>query len=244
MLRTCMSTVRWLRNRSCAISRFVRPTATSRMTSRSRRESPARRVGLGAHPELRGDGLAELGHRLRGGGRQRPGAELARAAVGVAQPLQRELALAGGGQRDAGAQLDLGALERRVELPVQLERARELLGRRDRVALHQRGLGDRRGERGERVRVARGGGDAGERLGAGVRARAVAALRVEGRRPAQPARARSGGRRSRASARARRRSARRPPPRRPPRRRRGRARPSCRWSCCSGPAASRRRATS
>ena len=103
--------------------------------------------------------LAERGDLVRRLGGQRAGAELARAAVGAAQALERRLAVAGGGEHDAGAQLDLRALERDVEAAVDLDRARELLGGGVGVAFEQRRLADRVGERGERVRMARCRGD-------------------------------------------------------------------------------------
>ena len=72
MLPTCRATVRSLRNRSFAISRFDRPRAMSRSTSISRRREAARRTraaGLGSGPfeslEV-GDG-AELGEHRAGG---------------------------------------------------------------------------------------------------------------------------------------------------------------------------------
>ena len=120
---------------------------------------------------------------------QRPGAELARAAVGVGRAAPAP----------ARARRPRRARRRRAARPapartavssvaVQLDRARELLGRRRRVALQQRGLADRV----RRARRARPGGRwrtrcRVERLGAGVRAGAVALLREERGRPAQPA---------------------------------------------------------
>ena len=184
MLRTCMSTVRGLRKSSWAISRFVRPTATRRTTSSSRRDSPAPLgVGRRAAPEPAHDRLAERRHLARRLGGERPGAELARRAVGVAEALERRLALAGGGEGDPGAQLDLGALEREVEAAVQLDRVRELLGRRVGVAVGERRLADRVRERREGVGVPGLGGDPRQRLGAGVRLREVAAPGEERRAP-------------------------------------------------------------
>ena len=57
---------------------------------------------------------------------------------------------------------------------MQLDGPAELVGGGVRVALQQRRLGDRVGQRGERVGVARRGGDARQGLGAGVARRAVA----------------------------------------------------------------------
>ena len=173
MLRTCMSTVRGLRKSSWAISRLVRPTATRRTTSSSRRESRRRRRRPRRAAEPLRDRLAERGDLARRLGGQRPGAELARGPVGVAEALERRLALAGGGQRDAGAQLDLRALERDVEVAVQLDRARELLGGRVGVALEQRDLADRVGERGERV----AGGRSSEAIRVSASAQACAPAR-------------------------------------------------------------------
>ena len=188
MLRTCMSTVRGLRNRSCAISRFVRPTASRRTTSRSRRDRPPPSASAAARaPRRDHDGLAERGDLARHLGGERPRAELAGRAVGVAEALERELALARGGQRDPGAVLDLRALERHVQPAVELDRARELLGRGVGIALQQRDLGDRVRERRERVGVPGLRGDPGQDLGAGVRAVAVALRGEEGRAPADAA---------------------------------------------------------
>ena len=145
-------------------------------------------------------------HLARRLGGQRARAELARGAVGVAQALERELALARGGQRDARAQLDLRALERHVEVAVQLDRAGELLGGGVRVALEQRDLG-------ERMSAASASGwpcpeaIAGQRLGARVRAGAVAAA-AKNAAPSAGRRARSGGRRCAPSGRGSRGSAR------------------------------------
>ena len=120
------------------------------------RQAAAVGVRLGPHAQPRDDGLAERGElvgRRRG---ERSRAELARDPVGVAEALDRELALPGRGERGAGAQLDVGALVGEVEAAVQLDGAGELVGGRRRVALEQRGLADRVGQRGERVGVAGG----------------------------------------------------------------------------------------
>ena len=140
-------------------------------------------AGLLAHPPRhRAAELRDLG---RGLGRQRAGAELARGAVGAAEALERGLAVAHRDQRHARAQLHLRALERDVEATVDLGRARELLGGGRGVAVEQRALADRARERGERVGVAARGGDPAQRLGAHVRAGAVAAAGEEARRPLQ-----------------------------------------------------------
>ena len=114
-----------MRNRSRAISRFVRPTATQpHDLALAARQAGAVGVGLRAHAEPLGDRLAERGDLARRRGGQRPGAELARGAVGARRAARAPtLALAGGGERDAGAQLDLRALERHVEVAVQLDGA-------------------------------------------------------------------------------------------------------------------------
>ena len=85
------------------------------------------------------------------------------------QPLDRGLALPGGGEGDARAELDLRALERDLQARVELGRAADLLGGGVQVALGERRLAERVRERGERVRVARPGRDARERLGPGAR---------------------------------------------------------------------------
>ena len=212
MLRTCMSTVRGLRNSSCAISRFVRPTASRRTTSRSRRDKPPPSASAAARaPEPPHDRLAERGDLARRLGGQRPRAELARRAVGVAEALERRLALARGGQRDPGALLDLRALERHVQARCS-STARESCSAAVSVAVEQRDLGDRVRERRERVGVPGLRRDPRQRLGARVRAVAVAPRGEEGGAPADAARPHSGGRRSPPSARGSRGSAR--PPRR------------------------------
>ena len=155
------------RRRTTSSSRRVRPapsaSAAARLPSRWATDSPssatsrAASAASGRAPSLRAR------------------------AVGVAEPLQRHLALAGRGEGDAGPQLDLRSLVGDVQVAVQLDRARELLGRRLRVAVGQRRLADRLGERGERVGVP------------GRRRRSASAPR---RRRARP-RGRRGGRRSR-----------------------------------------------
>ena len=79
------------------------------------REARAIGVGLGADAEPLGDGLTEPRDLHRRGGRQRACAELAGRAIGATQSLQGDVALARGREHDAGAQLDLRALERHVE---------------------------------------------------------------------------------------------------------------------------------
>jgi hypothetical protein len=110
--------------------------------------------------------LAELGDRCGDLGRERRGGQAAGDAVGLGQPLEAELALAGGGRGDAGPQQDLRAFEGDVEAVVELDRALELLGGERGVALGQRRLAQRVGERREGVRMAGGGGDGRQRLGA------------------------------------------------------------------------------
>ena len=71
-----MSTVRVLSTSRAAISRLVRPCATRRTTSTSRRESPRGLVlGGGAPAEVVGDRRAERGDGRGRLGRQRPGAQ-------------------------------------------------------------------------------------------------------------------------------------------------------------------------
>ena len=155
MLRTCMSTVRVLSTSPAAISRLVRPCATSRTTSTSRRESPAVSCSAAARRPRRSSTEApERRHLRRRLGGQRAGAERDRDPVRLAELVDRGLALADRGQRDGAAHEDLRALERDAQRAVQLGGARELRGGGVRVALGQRGLGDRARQRRERVRVA------------------------------------------------------------------------------------------
>src|SRR3954452_8648587 len=142
MLRTCMSTVRGLRNSSWATSRLVRPTAISRTTSSSRRLSPepsasaaarlpsraltdspsaatsaAASEASGRAPSLRAVRYASPS-RSRAGSRSPP--RLAGGGDAVPEPIQGRLALAAGRERHAGTQLDLGLLEGDVEAAVDL----------------------------------------------------------------------------------------------------------------------------
>ena len=80
----------------------------------------------GAAAEPLGDRLAQRRHLFGGRGGERAGAELGGAAVGVAEPLQRLLALSGGGEGDAGPQFDLRPLVRGRQVAVQLDRAGEV----------------------------------------------------------------------------------------------------------------------
>ena len=96
-----MSTVRLLTKRRVAISRFVRPSATRRSTSSSRRESPPARTL---------DGLAEDLQLLGGAAGERAGAELPRRPVGVVEQIDRGLTLAGGRERHRGPDLGLRSL--------------------------------------------------------------------------------------------------------------------------------------
>ena len=190
MLRTCMSTVRRLRNRSLGDLAVGAPTESRRSTSSSRRERPAPSASAAARtPSRAADRLAEpRDHLARGVGGERPRAELARDAVGAAEVLQR--------QRRARPR-------RRARRPRAARSARARTACRGRgaarrrgvswsaavvrVALQQRRLADRAGERGERVGVARRAmrcGSAPRR----TRARPAVALAGEVRgRPAQPA---------------------------------------------------------
>ena len=98
-----------------------------------------------------------------------------------------QLALARRGQRDAGAQLDLRPLERHVEAAVQLDRAGELIGggvRRRPRAARSRAIACASAASASAWPVA--GRIRGERLGTGVRARAVARGGEVHGRPAQP----------------------------------------------------------
>ena len=181
------------------------------MTSSSRRDRPAG----GARRPRAAERLLERRREQRdlGGGAGGDGAraETAGRPVGLAQALDRLLASPGGGQRDTGAQPDVRPLERDLERGVQLERALELRRGGGGVALRERRLAERVGERGECVAVPGGGRDRGQRLGARA---GPAAGRRGGRRstPRSAApRPRSGGPRCAPSGRARGGSARRPP---------------------------------
>src|SRR6185503_13645740 len=119
----------------------------------------------------------------RGGG-ERAGAELGGAAVGVAEPLQRLLALAGGGEGDPGPQFDLRPLVRGRHVAVQLDRAGEVLGGAGGVAFEQGQLADRLGERRDGVVVAALGGHLPQRRRAELGVLAPSLLGEPARRPA------------------------------------------------------------
>ena len=156
MLRTCMSTVRGDEEEVVGDLAVRAPDGDEpQHLALAAREAGAVGVGLRAHAEPLGDRLAERG---------RPPSPRRRPAAGrrACAPCGRrctsrssaDVALAGRREHDAGAQLDLRALERHVEVAVQLDGAGELVGGGVRVALEQRRLGDRVRERGERVGVA------------------------------------------------------------------------------------------
>ena len=136
-----------------------------------------------AEPAL--DRLAEPRELVGGLGRQRRGAEPAGRAVRLHQPLDRRLALPRRGERDTGAELDLGSLERDLEAGVQLGRAVDLLGGGVGMAFGERRLAERVRQRGQGVRVARRGHDARERLGTGARVVEPAVAGEKARGPAQ-----------------------------------------------------------
>ena len=171
-----MSTVRGLRYSSRAISRLVRPTATSRTTSSSLRDSPDPSASASARrPSRGGDRLAEdrdLARRLH---RQEARPQPARVPVRLVQTLQRGVALARGRERDARPHADLHAVDRDLQRPVDVERPPHLLGGAGRVVLGERDLAHRVGEAGEDVGVPGARGDRGEGLGAAVGAVQVAA---------------------------------------------------------------------
>ena len=192
----------------------------------------------------------ELARRPPASGRR---AEPARAAVGLLEPLQRRLALAGGGERDAGAERDLRALERASRGRLQLQRARELVRRRRprrprASAVSPSACASAASASGWPPAAAIA--ESASRAGAG--AREVAVARRTTSPPCAGPRPRSGGPRCAPSARARRGSARaaarrvagvrprssRAPPRcRRPSRRRRAAPPCCRQRVSSGRAA-------
>jgi hypothetical protein len=104
-------------------------------------------VGGRAPPEPPLDRLAELrqlGGRLSGKWR---GAQAARRDVSLDEPVRGGLALPRCGVRDTCAELDLRAFERDLEARVQLSRTTELLRGRVGMALGQRRLPQRVGER-------------------------------------------------------------------------------------------------
>ena len=101
------------------------------------------------------------------------------------ESLDGRLALAGGREGDPGAELDQGPLERDLEVLVQLGRPRELLRGGVGLIVRQRRLAERVREGGEGVGVARGGGDARQRLGARARLGEVVVAGEEAGRPAQ-----------------------------------------------------------
>ena len=151
--------VRGLRNSSAAISRFVRPTATSRITSSSRRDRPAP-VGSAAarRPRRCSTDSPSLGRLGRGPVCQRPGAELAGEAIGPHWRSIARLTLAGSRQRHARAELDLRSFGGDPE-PAWSSTARRIARWRLRLALGERDLAERVGQRRDRVGVSRRRGD-------------------------------------------------------------------------------------
>ena len=85
-------------------------------------------IGGGTAAEALHHGLTKGRHLARRFGGERPGTELASRAVGVSEALERRLALARRGERDAGAQLDLGAIEGQLDAAQQLHGARTRRG--------------------------------------------------------------------------------------------------------------------
>ena len=190
-----MSTVRGLRTRRSAISRFARPTATRRThlqlaARQARRPRPA---AAARRPSAADDRLAERGDLAGRLGGQRPRAQPAGGAVGLDQALQRRLAVAGGGQRHAGAQLDLRPLERDLQGALDVQGAAELVRRGVGVAGGERGLADGGRECGERLGAPGLGGDPRQGLGAGAGLGARPAPGEVRRRPSGAPRARRGG---------------------------------------------------
>ena len=186
MWRTCMSTVRVLSTSSLATSRFVRPDATKRITSSSRRERPAFSWSAAARrPSRRSTDSPSFATSSAASRGQRRGAEAARRDVRLGEPLGGGLALARRGERHPRAELDLCSLERDLEARVQLGRAAELLRGGVRMALGERRLAECVRERGQGVRVAGPGRDARQRLGARARLAERAVAGEEARSPAK-----------------------------------------------------------
>ena len=99
-------------------------------------------------------------------GGERARTELGRAAVGVAEPLERLLALVGGGEGDPGAQFDLRPLVRDGELRCSSTARERLSAAAVGVAFEQGQLADRLGEGRDGVVVAAVGGHLSQRRGA------------------------------------------------------------------------------
>ena len=187
MLRTCMSTVRVLSTSSLG-DLAVRQALGDEPhhLELAAREARGLVLGGGAAAEVlvRATRRARRPPRRPGGERRAPSPGR---PVGLGQAFERRVALARGGQRDAGAEQDLRALERDARGRRAARRARpNCCGGGVGVALGQRGLAERVGERGERVGVARRRGDRRQRLGAraGV-GRAAPAPASQPGRPAQ-----------------------------------------------------------
>ena len=100
LLRTCMSTVRGLRKSWWAISRFVRPTATRRRISSSRRVRPPCSRSRAARRPRRSSTRSPAASRSAAVRvRERARAELPERVVRTGEPLDPELPLARGDQR-------------------------------------------------------------------------------------------------------------------------------------------------
>jgi hypothetical protein len=91
--------------------------------------------------------LAELGQARGEAADGRLGLEPASGAVGTDEPLHRLLAAAGGDQRGGGTALGLEPLERRADPLQELDRPLELRRRLVGVAVEERRLAERVGER-------------------------------------------------------------------------------------------------
>ena len=125
--RTCMSTVRTDRYSSVAISRFVRPSATRRMTWSCRGVRPA--------AARRSRPLPSSASRRSAGRLERPGAEPAGLQARLAEPFAGLLVAARRPRGRGGAHEQLRAVVRQLDLAVQVDRPLEVLDRGRRVAL-------------------------------------------------------------------------------------------------------------
>ena len=204
MLRTCMSTVRGLRNSSRGdLAVGAADGDQPHDLELAARERAALAVDRPRAPEPLLDGLAEL-RDLGGGPRRRAAGR--RACGRCGRPRTRRSIASSRSPAAASAtpaRCRICARSTGIRsVACSSSGARELLGGELRLALQERDLGERVRERGQRVGVPRLGRDPRQRLGAGV---GLLAGRRRGRtgrrRPAAP-RSRSGGPRCAPSARA------------------------------------------
>src|SRR5262249_18589971 len=114
----------------------------------SAREPAGSQLGCGPPAEAAVDGLAEPGELGGRTLRQRPGAQLARSAVSVGEPLDRQLSFPERAEHDPCSQLRLGSVERKLETLQQVESTPELPSGLLAIAVEERNLGDGVRERG------------------------------------------------------------------------------------------------